>query len=278
VLAQLGFLATLVIIWNGLLEAEITPRRVALLALAATFPGGVYLLGGFPTSLLTMLLATTVVLMARRRWVGGAIAAAVASTVYPLAVVLPLAIGLWRWFGGAQLATRRRVAVSAGAAAITATGTLVVFAVHALTLDDPLASLREQQRFDAGIYNPVLTLFHAVVGRNLWIQRDRPGTRLAVALTVAAAVAFVALVGWQAWSDKRIDVTERAGVAGLVGLLFVLPLATSVDTGLYRRLVPLVCGIGLLRNARPIAVYALLALTVAAWLALTPLYIDGTLI
>jgi hypothetical protein len=284
--AHLAFVALLTVVWLALLDGRgREPRAGLLLGLTAFFPGGFYLLGAFPLSLLVLLLVAQVACFVRGRWWAGAVAGALAGLCYPITAVLPAASVAWVLIAERAGSPRRRLARAAGVGAVVATGTVAVLAVHQLTLGDWSASLAEQERFGGTIYNPVLNWGHAVVRRTSWIQLDRPVTAWPIAAQTLLVTVFMGVCAAVVWRYRNGDGEEgdegprhRLGLLVYLLALWIVPLASTIDTGLYRRVLPLVPGVWLLRKAPGPVVAALTVASVALWWWMAPLFANGELI
>jgi hypothetical protein len=294
-LAHAGFIALLVVVWLGLLDddrsARPDPRSFILLALVAFFPGGVYLLGAFPLSLLVALLALQVAWFVRDRWWPGATAGALASLCYPITAVLPVASAVWVLIADRTPDRTRRCLRALGVGAAVLAGTLAVFALHQVTLDDWSAALDEQRRFGGTLYNPAFNWAHTVLRRNSWIQLHAPATAWPVAAQTALVTIFVALCAVMVVRDRGrpdsplprpLGLAHRwrheVGLLVLVVALWLLPLASNIETGLYRRVLPLIPGVWLLRRAPWPVLAVLTAASVALWWWMAPLFNSGELI
>jgi Gpi18-like mannosyltransferase len=274
VVAHLAFVGLLVAVWTGLLEGP-GSRPLLLLALVAFFPGGAYLLGAFPLSLLVLLLALQVAAFTRSRWGPGAAAGAAASLCYPITAVLAPAAALWALLAGGA----RRWVRAAAVGAVVLAGTVAVFALHQVVLGSWSASLEEQRRFGGSLYNPLLNWVHTVVLRNSWIQLDRPATAWPIAAQTVVVTAFVVLCAVEVWRHRTDGEAWRdLGLLVWVVALWLFPLASSIETGLYRRVLPLAPGVWLLRRAPVPVVAALTAGSLAVWWWMAPLFASGDLL
>jgi hypothetical protein len=291
VVAQAAFVALLYVVWLALLDGGagrdgrdggIDPRAVLLLALTAFFPGGMYLLAAFPLSLLVTMIAVQVAWFVRDRWWPGAVAGAVASLFYPITAVLPAASALWVLIADRTPDRRRRALRAAGVGAVVLAGTVAVFALFQVVLGDWSASLEEQRRFGGTLYNPAFNWAHTVVRRNSWIQLYTPATAWPIAAQTALVTAFVAACAAVVVRGRgRVDPHRRRHEIGLLVLvvaLWLLPLASNIETGLYRRVLPLIPGVWLLRRAPWPVVAALTAASVGLWWWMAPLFARGDLI
>jgi hypothetical protein len=294
--AQAAFIALLYVVWLALLDGgrhggdgdgsapaiRIDARAVLLLALTAFFPGGVYLLAAFPLSLLVTLLAAQVAWFVRDRWWPGSVAGALASLCYPITAVLPAASAAWVLIADATADRLRRLVRAAGVGAVVLAGTLAVFALHQVVLGDWSAPLEEQRRFGGTLYNPAYNWVHTVVRRNSWIQLYAPATAWPIAAQTVLVTVFVAACGAMVGRNRRgVDAhrwRHEVGLLVLVVALWLLPLASNIETGLYRRVLPLIPGVWLLRRAPWPVLAALTAASVALWWWMAPLFANGDLI
>lgn len=245
VVAQLATFGVLLFLWNGFLHARATPRNVALLVLAAFFPGTVYFLAAFPLSLLVLLLLWQIHLFRQHRWYAGAVVGMLASLVYPMALVLGPAAALWVFVADQSPIRRQRAVRAAAVGAIVTVGTLVVFVAHQIVLGRWDASIEQQRWFGAALHNPVLQLWDVLVERDTYMQYmgvEHGLTKILAAQTGLVLLMVVTVVALAV--GKRAGRTvDDLGLTILVVALWLLPLMNTIDTGLYRReaaLVPLV--------------------------------------
>jgi len=317
-IAHTAFVALLYVIWIGFFRGRITTRSSMLIVLAAFFPGSIYFLASFPMSLLALCLSLQVACFLRSRWILGAVFGALASLTYPIAVVVPLTSAIWvlvaTWRGPApgsaadtdsnsdtdtkadttdststdtdtdtdtapdRTSTGRAFAMAGVVGAIVSTGTVAVMAMHQVVIGDWAASIHEQQKFGGTLYNPVLNWGHTVVKQNSWIQKTYPetarviaGQTLLVTVLIATCAAVVVFV------RKRRMVHDVGLLVMMLGL-WLLPLSSNIETGLYRRVAPLVPTVFLLRRA-PWPVTAVLTVaSVGVWWWMAPKFNSGALI
>jgi hypothetical protein len=69
-------------------------------------------------------------------------------------------------------------------------------------------------------------------------------------------------------SQERVDVAVLVYVVAM----WLFPLASTIDTGLYRRVLPLIPGVWLLRWAPTAVIVALLAASAVVWWWMAPLF------
>jgi hypothetical protein len=301
-IAHLAFVGVLYVIWLGFFRGRVTVRSATLLVMAAFFPGAIYFLASFPVSLLVCGLCLQIFCFLRSRWLIGAVFGALASLCYPIAVVLPITSAIWvllavrsrsRDAGAADARAAlagddgssadpvplgRQVGLAAAVGAIISSGTVAVFVVHQIVLGDWAASIHEQQKFGGTLYNPVLNWGHTVVKRNSWIQVTYPETAkviaaqtLLVTVLIATCVVLVAFV-------KKGRTVHDVGLLVMMAGLWLLPLSSNIETGLYRRVGPLVPAVYLLRRAPWPVTAALTFASVGVWWWMAPKFNSGALI
>lgn len=283
-IAQAAQLGVLLLLWGAFLGPKPSGRGIALLVMAGFFPGGVYYLAEFPVSLLCLLLLVQVWCFSRRRWWWGAAAAAGAGLCYPLAIALVPASMVWvavaEW--PAPSDRRRWMPVAgraAGVGAIVSLGTLGVMALHEVQLGRALASIDAQRQvFHSALRNPLAQWWEVVGTRSTWLQWASPEVAdlLAWQTLLVATLLVVALV-------VTVRAGQRArphgwGLAVMLVLLWLLPLANQFQTGLYRREATLVPLVILLRRAPTPLVVALAAASVAVWWPVADAFFRSVLI
>jgi len=313
-IAHTAFVALLYVIWAGFFRGRITTRSSMLIVFAAFFPGSIYFLASFPMSLLALCLSLQVVCFLRSRWILGALFGALASLTYPIAVVVPITSAIWvliaTWRTSAsdvdtdtdtdtdtesdtdvdsdrsldagptpaRTSPGRALGMAGVIAGIVSAGTVAVMAMHQVMIGDWAASIHEQQKFGGTLYNPVLNWGHTVVKQNSWIQKTYPetarviaGQTLLVTVLIATCVAVVVFV------RKRRTVHDVGLLVMMLGL-WLLPLSSNIETGLYRRVAPLVPTVFLLRRA-PWPVTAVLTVaSIGVWWWMAPKFNSGALI
>jgi hypothetical protein len=308
VLATGAWVAAVALVWWWWLRALPAVRALAGLALVAAFPGVVYQQALFPISLLVLSVVVWARLLERGRWPWACVAAAVGSTAYPVGLVLvpatvvalllqppraaadgPPADGARptqpRSSWAAAVATARvRLPRAAAAGLLVAAGTVAVFALHERAVGRWDASLTAQRELGSSPRDPVASLWAEVVDRATWIQTVPGNEDLAEAVALQSAVvaalvlATSAALAWAWWRGRPPSGPEVGQWCALVGM-WLLPLATFVDTGLTRREATLLPFVPLAARRLPAPV--LVALAGAALVAarvVSPTFFDGSLI
>lgn len=230
--AELAGLAALALLWL-LLDAHVTPRNVAVLALAALWPGGVYGHGVFPTSLTVAATLAGWWALTRRRWALAGSAGAVAAAAYPIGVLYAPAALLYVLLR--REPGRVRAALTVGM--LTVSGTLTALVVMWWHTGRADAYLQAQQHFHVhGLHNPATSyatvartgsvLLAPGVGDYLWPAAKVVHTvgwemHATLALLLACAVA----VGW-ATVSCRVTPLDLA-LLGYAALVFAVPLVVG---------------------------------------------------
>jgi hypothetical protein len=296
-IAHVAFVALLYVIWLGFFRGRATLRSSLLLVMAAFFPGAIYFLASFPMSLLACFLALQIACFLRSRWFVGAVFGALASLCYPIAIVLPAASAIWVllavWRGSGDAGRSRdgdepvtatgdtlvrSLGLAAAVGAIVSTGTVAVLALHQIVLGDWAASFHEQQKFGGTLYNPVLNWGHTVVKQNSWIQKTYPETaRVVAAQTLLVTVIILTCIAVVAFVKKQRTVHDVGLLVMMVGL-WLLPLSSNIETGLYRRVSPLVPAVFLLRRAPWPVTLVLTIASAGVWWWMAPKFNSGALI
>jgi len=277
--------ATVFLLWTWFLRALPPHRSIPGLLLVAVFPGVVYQQAAFPLSLLALGMVVWTHLMATRRWMLGAVAATVAGTAYPIGLMLVPTTLVWVGYAERASGTSLMVALRRAVppALVASAGTLLVFAIHQIEVQHWDASLTAQRSGGSTVLNPVQSLWLVVVERGAAIQQYPNNASLArwtawqTAVVAVLVLATAASVG-VAFLRRRVDHVDVGMTLGLLAV-WLLPLATFLDTGLYRREATLVAFSGLVARRLPVPV---LLVTSAAALVLvvgiSPLFFDYVLI
>ncbi len=270
--SQVAFAAVLVVVWVGFLDRRVTKRNVGLLVLAGFFFGGVYYFAVFPLSLFVLLVLLWALAFSHGRWILGGVAALLAVLAYPLGVVLVPVGAVWVLLGTRGEPPGHRALVAGASSLLAASGLLVVFAVHQVTIGRWDASLEQQRTsFRAGPMNPLTNWIDVVVRRSTWTQvaSSRAATVLAVQTAVVAVVVLTALV--VVVRDRGRSTTD-IGVALLVAALWLVPLSNDIASGLYRRESTILPVVLLLRRAPTVVVWAFAVAAVALFGPLARLF------
>lgn len=282
-LATAAWAATVVLAWVWFLGDRPAERALPALVLVACFPGAVYLQALFPVSLLGLAVLVWLRAMGQGRWTLGAVAAAVGSTAYPVGIVLVPATVLWAAGAGRSAAPAERARRGLVAGGLSAAGTLVVFAWHQLDVGSWRASLDAQRALGSHLMNPFRSLWSVVVQHDSWIQALPGNDDLARATawqTAVVAVLVVATVATAlaAWRREGLDVGELAALVAMVGS-WLLPLASFIDTGLYRREATLLpFAVLAARRLPPWLLVGLAGASVIALAQLSPHFFDMSLV
>jgi hypothetical protein len=238
--ATLGLLAVLAWTFAGMAS----PRTgLALLAVAATLPAGIYFHAIFPMSLTAGLTAVSVAMVHSRRWLLSGFFAALAATAYPLgAVAAVVALGaiaalLWRRELRPVAAIR---AVLASCGPVVA-GLGLVFAVMQWSVQRWDAYLLAQDKYVASGNNPVKNLYTYIVGQPPVRTPDPPVELLprldrvvdAEMLACLLLVALIAVAGLIALRAGRLSHVD-AGLVVFAAAMFIAPLVVGAHVSQYR--------------------------------------------
>ena len=141
---SLGFcLATLVVVWIGLLDAQPTPRNLIALLFAAFVPGQIYDHSVFPLSVASFFLVLAFALLRRRRFALAGLAGAGACLCYPTAVLIAPITAVWLLL--AEREHRLRRAATTGG--LMALGFAAVLLIDKLEVDVWTAYFKVQSHY-----------------------------------------------------------------------------------------------------------------------------------
>jgi hypothetical protein len=213
-LAAAAQLLCLVVVW------EWTGDRVVL-ALAAFFPGNIYMVAVFPTSLFTCLALLTLLCCWTGRSLRGGAAGLAAATCHPLGPLLALIAAWWWWLYRQRRGWFVAACILGGWAVV-----LLVFHFQAGSWD---AYYRTQAKYG----------YHVGMGLNAWLSRLKPLVnpryRDAKGFTTALQTLWCAalLVGLFASPRPRITAWGRSVLLYFV-FFWAAPLSLGGSLSLYR--------------------------------------------
>jgi len=168
--------------------------------------------------------------------------------------------------------------------ALAFTGTFAVFVIQQIQVGSWHASLTMQERLGTTLLNPLRSLVRIVVHRNTLIQ-NYPGDATTIAKPIAHQTLLVALlitavtvgviVTWL--QAHHIDRDELVLLVLFVGI-WIVPLASFIDTGIYRREATLLPVAMLLNRLPTLVVLAFAAACVYVAAQMSPYFFDYRLI
>ena len=237
------------IVWRHLLGGQVTPRNLAVLVLAAFFPGAIYLQAVFPISLCLFLAAGCLVACARERFVLAAALGAAAAFTYTTGFLLGVAWAAWLLLG-AQPRERdwHRLLPLLGIGA----GFVAAVAVMAVQTGLPDAFFLTQAAYGYGPSDPLHTLFVRVAP--LFSSARFAEKAAGFQSLLATALAALACAG--AWQRRRDPFAFLLGAWAAAFWLFPLVLGGRIS--LYRAESLLLPSVALVREA-PLPLLVLLA-------------------
>lgn len=261
-IAAVAQLASLRLVWILLGER----RRPLLLALAAFFPGAVYMAAAFPVSLLVLCLLACLRGCDRARFGAASAAAAAASTLYPTGALLGPVVALWALLARRPKALWVCVASVAGLVAVA-----VVLHREAGAFD---AFFKVQAHYGYGSGNALDTFFARFKPLVNPRYRDAKGVVSALQTVLTLAIVGAVVSGW-----RRL-VASPSGTLLLIMTLawWAVPIALGGKLSLYRSealLLPAVLALPPL-SARALA--GLTASAVAITGAMAVLFFRGVLV
>jgi hypothetical protein len=256
--AQLG---CLIMVWLLLDDA----RQWPALALAAFFPGNVYMAAAFPVSLCVLAILVTMWCCWRRRYLCAAVAAAAAATCYPTGVLLGGVVAIW-----ALLHRRWRAAwVLPGALAGFAT---VLLVMHLQTgIWD--AFTRVQAKYSYGV-NPIDTLgarLKPLVNRR---YRDEKGVVTAFQTLTSA----VLVLSWCYIGVHRRFSERSSLIIVYLAAFWLVPLTMGGSLSLYRSEALLMPGVLLLPTLPRVLQLVMVVATIILAIPMASLFFRGVLV
>ncbi|HXK10723.1 MAG TPA: hypothetical protein VMT70_13820 [Vicinamibacteria bacterium] len=241
--AAFAFLA-LLLVWTALdgpLAEQPSPvgRGVAALALAALFPGSVYLHAISPLGVYAVAAVLALLLASRDRPLPAGLAGAAAAFTYPLGLLLSPVLGAGFLLGPGSAGARvRRAAASAG---VAAGGFGAAMAVQHADTGRWWAFAIIQSHYSYAIRSPVLALDERIAA--LFCKPFEGASAAASAQTLLVALLVVAALASFFAAQPRVGARGRF-VALYVVAAWLLPLVIGeMEGGLHRReaaLLPLV--------------------------------------
>jgi hypothetical protein len=261
--AAAGAIAALWALWALFLSSW--PRHGGLaLAIAAFFPGQVYLHGAFPMGLLVGAVLVSLHAALRGRFVLAGVAGAAAALAHSVGWLLAPVLLAWAVAAfAARLgeAEARRVRHGALlAATLTVAGLATLFVWHAATVGAWDAYLRVQGGYGHHLGSPLAT-WRAAVRPLLDAPWEGAGE------APAAQAALTGLLACAAIGEAARRRDPQALLAGLyVAVLWLVPLGLGGSVSVYRTDTALLPGVVLARDAPRAALVAVLAgLVPVAW-------------
>jgi hypothetical protein len=263
-------LLTLVLIDVAFVREEPWRIRLAVLALAAVFPGFVYFHAIFPMSLVAFLEMLTVRQLARQRWLSAGLAAGGLAFSYMTGVfgALPSAVAAWL---GSPTATRRERLRAVGASAgLCVAGFGAVPFLHWWTTGAWNALFLAQHKYRHRIWLLLTTLRR--VFRRMARAEWGDARMIQGAQSLLVAVIVLVLRHW-----RRSSTLDRVALAWTL-VFWLGPLALGAQVSLYRS-EGLVLPVVLVTRRLPIAVQAILvALAAVVGFGLARLFIQGRVV
>lgn len=156
-------LLTLWLLWNEIIKPLLGEHGFEILIFCAVFPGCIYFYAGFPVSVFTLCVSFYALSLSRRKYLGAGIAAAAASVIYPIGIVLvPITI-LWH-----QLIRRRgELALQSRQLALPLLLPLLAFVSVLLIQRQETghfdAFFLVQREMGSTVYNPFNTLYRKAI-------------------------------------------------------------------------------------------------------------------
>ena len=283
-LAEAFGLGTLVLVWLLIGPSWSAPSLLAL-ALAAVFPGQIYLFAVFPVSLAAFLSLAFLLLLARGRYVLAGLAGAAAAWAYPTGFVLAgVAVAytaiadrgrsLGEWL--------RRVLPSAGIAAL---GFALLLAAYQYWTSAWNAYFLVQAKYGNGLHNPVaifLSSFaythspvvqYAIQQPNIGYHHLAPRYQTVLVAALVLILVVAALTVWRSSLTK-----PDWAVLCYTVLTWLFPLTQSAAVSRYRSEVLLIPCVALFRRL-PVAIQIPVVLA-AGWIAfgMAELFFRGKLV
>ena len=248
-LALAAHCALLWLLWRHLLDGQPTRRNLAVLALAAFFPGAIYLQAVFPISLCLLLATGCLIACARERFFLAAALGAAAAFSYTTGFLLGVAYGAWLLLGAQQRERDwHRLLPLLGIAA----GFGAAVAVMAAQTGVPDAFFLVQAGYGYGPSDPLHTLFVRLAP----LFSGGGFLEKAVALQSLLATALAALACVSAFGRRHDPVAFLLG--GWAAAFWLFPLLLGGQISLYRAESLLLPSVALLREA-PLALLVALA-------------------
>jgi hypothetical protein len=234
--------------------------------------------------MLTFFTVVAIRLMLRRRWWWAGAAAGLAGFVYPIGFVLVPVMLLWVLLVRRDVPLGKRLLFALAEGALAFTGTFVVFVIQQIQVGSWHASLTMQERLGTTLLDPLRSLVRIVIHQNTLVQ-NYPGNATTISEPIAHQTLLVALlitaitvgviVTWL--QAHHLDRDELALLVLFVGI-WIVPLASFIDTGIYRREATLLPVAMLLNRLPTPVVLAFAAACVYVAAQISPHFFDYRLI
>ncbi|MFD7625918.1 hypothetical protein ACFV7Q_07710 [Streptomyces sp. NPDC059851] len=270
VVTEAALFGAFAVLW-WLLGARTTPSTGLTLAIAAVFPGGIYLHAMFPIALGTLALLVSIAGVARGSWAmaaAGGFVAAACHFVGTAAVGMLLLSALFAWHGDRRPVRFAKAGLSAAVAACgvlwakwlmwQATGHWDAYeTIQAISYGQ--GSLRQPFAEMAKAYDFPFRSWQLSEGQMTWlVEQGLAAHRPQFWLNAAFVLLVVAAAALRLVRDRRLDVAEWAALT-LTVAIYMLPFFAGAEMSWYRNHAQMFVGLVLVKNL-PRWVQALLLL------------------
>jgi hypothetical protein len=249
-------------------------RILAMALVAAFFPGQIYLLAGFPLSMLALCSVSALALLERSRWRAALVPIAVAAATYPLGVLLGPAAAIVAVRSGPARARATHAAAAVASSAVGLGSVLVVQRVQTGAWD---AFFLVQDKYAHGLNDPLVPVVHAVRDMRYFAAGSLDRTLIPSFQTFLCAAIVVALLVALVRGSGGLSARGRTALATFVVTAWLAPLVLG-GVNLYRSEAALLPAVVLLPRLALGIRLALLAALVPLDLAMAVLFFDGVLV
>jgi hypothetical protein len=250
-IAGAATVAMLTLLWNGFLDAELSPAAILTLLLAGLFPGHVYQYAVFPVSLCICLHVAALHAYMERRFVWAGIFGACSAFIYSSGVFIAAVFGLHALMTERRKPFRDQLRVLLATSGITALGLIAFLLMLQIQVGTWQAYFLVQKKYAYQATWPWI----AIIDHVHTMQRSTQDTQT----VFVAVLATLLLIGAARAPRRAID----GALALFVLAYWWVPLALGGSLSLYRSEAVIVSAVPL---ARKLPVPILIVLLILAFI------------
>jgi hypothetical protein len=221
----------LILIWNLFLHKKINFRNIALLSLAAFFPGCIYYAAVFPISLFVFLSLLFIYFLQKRNWYFSAFAGALAVFTYPPGILLAGLAGIIILMDRG-LSNKRKILLGLVIPVIIASGFVAVTCYHYFSVGewDAFFKVQAKNGYQFQDISPIQKFKIHLKNTGIF---ERGGDAKAIAIQSLFLIVLM-VAGFLNMVWNKMLKNEHIIVLGYVLLYWAFPLCVGGHLSLYR--------------------------------------------